>query len=784
MSNIVPFPGQEDKDTAALNFFHKVLPEAGLYYVFVKKGKQKKNLPCESLEALWDTVKEYDLNGWDTYFALARFSDNSGRTQANAAQLSSLWLDIDVGTAGHRAPGYEYERAAYDAIKAFCQKVDLPHPIIIRSGGGLHCYLPFKEAISREKWQGYANGLKAACFEHGLKAGSECTADAARVLRPPFTLNRKIPGVTRETGIVDATEKQGPFEWASVVHLLGYSSKRTNLVRLSLPPRPAYLGEYQDDQVRFAVGPATQVEFDRIRDACGQLRRDWSNLSEPTWHRLSGLMPFIIDGVRYWHKLSIQDPRYSREQSQNYYDRASKLTGPPPCQGFFELDEESAAICRACDRFGVVKNPFQELENENVSEAMGETRETNENLGKTATSKTPFDIWETTEKGAIKPLSFKNTCIAIGRLGIECRYDTFHNKKLVNGIPNLGPFLDDEASRKARILIINAYRFEPGKPNVGEALESICEANAFDPVADYLNGLRWDGYPRLDEWVVAYLGSWSTPLNRCFGRKTLIAACRRVFEPGCKFDHLLVLEGVQGAGKSSAWRILAGDENFSDATIRWDDPRRQQEVAAGVWIHEIAELAGLRRADVEAIKAFLSRQDDKARPAYGRFERSQPRQCLFVGTTNGGPSDGYLSDYTGARRFWPLPVGRIDLEALKRDRDQLWAEAVHYCKEGEDLLLPEELWPDATLQQKARSVDEPWMDKLIDVRGEIGSDGKERIHSIVLLQRELGLTIDRVGVREGMRLRRSMLELGWSGPVNMWVEGKQGKGYERKPQKL
>ena len=95
-------------------------------------------------------------------------------------------------------------------------------------------------------------------------------------------------------------------------------------------------------------------------------------------------------------------------------------------------------------------------------------------------------------------------------------------------------------------------------------------------VADYLNSLEWDGYDRLSHWVCNYLGAWETPLNKCFGRKTLLAAVRRVFEPGCKFDHLLVLEGRQGAGKSSAWRILAGDENFSDQRVKWDDDKQQR----------------------------------------------------------------------------------------------------------------------------------------------------------------------------------------------------------------
>ena len=199
----------------------------------------------------------------------------------------------------------------------------------------------------------------------------------------------------------------------------------------------------------------------------------------------------------------------------------------------------------------------------------------------------------------------------------------------------------------------------------------------------------------LHVWVdgsVYYLGADDTELNRAFGRKILLAAVRRVLQRGCKFDYMLILEGLQGAGKSSAWQILAGAENFSDAQIKWDDPKQQRELM-GAWIHEVSELVGLRKADVDAIKSFLSRQVDRGRAAYDRFPSDQPRRGIIVGTINPRPGMGYLTDPTGARRFWPVKVGRIALDALKEDRDQLWAEAVTIEATGESLELPSHLWP-------------------------------------------------------------------------------------------
>ena len=148
----------------------------------------------------------------------------------------------------------------------------------------------------------------------------------------------------------------------------------------------------------------------------------------------------------------------------------------------------------------------------------------------------------------------------------------------------------------------------------GDALRTECLKHIFDPVRDYLDGLRWDGVPRVDRWLIDYCGAEDTPLNRAFGRKVLMAAVRRVRRPGCKFDYVLVLEGPQGIGKSTMLRILAGDENFSDSEILGDEKREQQEAVQGVWLYEISELEGMRKADTTHIKLFISKTHDRHAP--------------------------------------------------------------------------------------------------------------------------------------------------------------------------
>jgi hypothetical protein len=267
-----------------------------------------------------------------------------------------------------------------------------------------------------------------------------------------------------------------------------------------------------------------------------------------------------------------------------------------------------------------------------------------------------------------------NARVAVLALGVECGYDKFHDRKLVAGhqIQEWAGEFSDHVCQMLRVIIQRQYSFDPGRENMHDAVDQLCLRNSFDPVCDYLDGLKWDGKARLNDWLVRYLGADDTELNRAIGRLSLVAAVRRARQPGCKFDQIIVLEGVEGTEKSTAIATLAGADNFSDQTILGLDDRTQAERVKGKWLYEIADLAGMRRAEVETVKAFASRTHDRARPAYGRTVVDQPRRCVFFATTN---TDDYLKSQTGNRRFWPVKTVAINIDALRRDRDQLWAEA-------------------------------------------------------------------------------------------------------------
>lgn len=236
-----------------------------------------------------------------------------------------------------------------------------------------------------------------------------------------------------------------------------------------------------------------------------------------------------------------------------------------------------------------------------------------------------------------------------------------------------------------------------------KALTVVTDQRRFNPLRDYLRELPdWDGVPRVDALLVDYLGAEDTPYTRVVTRKTLVGAIQRVLEPGCKFDTVLVLDGKTGIGKSTLLRKLGGDW-FSDSLSLADTrDKTAAEKLQGVWIMEIGEMQGTRKADIDVLKGFLSRQVDEYRAAYGRVVERHPRTAIVCGTTNS--TTGFLRDTTGNRRFWPVTVegGRLSIwDMTEETRAQIWAEALLYQAGGEDSFLDAAMEREAAKMQQA-----------------------------------------------------------------------------------
>jgi predicted P-loop ATPase len=281
----------------------------------------------------------------------------------------------------------------------------------------------------------------------------------------------------------------------------------------------------------------------------------------------------------------------------------------------------------------------------------------------------------------------------------------------------------------------------------------VAEKYQFDRLTEYLDGLEWDGIKRIDNLVPAYLGGAATKYNGIIGRRFLISAAARGLKPGCKVDTMPILEGPQGAMKSSALRDLFGKEFFTDELSDIGSKDAMMEMA-GVWGIEVAEMHRFSAAETNQVKKFLSRQADRYRPPYGRSVIEAPRRVVLAGTINPEGSN-YLKDPTGARRFWPVVVGKIDLDLIGRDRDQLWAEAVAEFRNGTPHWVQTDEVAEVEEEQAKRTDTDVWTDAIADfvkVRTEV-------YQGEVL--KELGILLKDADARHAARVGRVMKKLGW-----------------------
>ena len=292
------------------------------------------------------------------------------------------------------------------------------------------------------------------------------------------------------------------------------------------------------------------------------------------------------------------------------------------------------------------------------------------------------------------------------------------------------------------------------RDTVHAAVEWAASQNAYHPIRDYLHSLRWDGTPRVDTWLSYYLGVEHTAYSSRIGRMFLVAMVARVMQPGCKADYMLVIEGLQGLMKSSVCAALGGrwfSDNLPD--LRGDGVRVSQHIR-GKWLVEIAELSAMGKVETADLKAFITRKDERFTPKYGRKEVIEPRQCVFVGTTN---KDSYLRDETGGRRFWPVKAASIAIDALIHDRDQLFAEAFHLYRKGV------QWWPDRDFEnecikpeQEARYKADAWEEAIASFL-----PGKGKVTILQVARDALRIETPKLGTQDQRRISAALERLGW-----------------------
>jgi predicted P-loop ATPase len=341
-------------------------------------------------------------------------------------------------------------------------------------------------------------------------------------------------------------------------------------------------------------------------------------------------------------------------------------------------------------------------------------------------------------------------------------FDEFNNRVTIRKRPYWGDEMPDAPWTDHHESLVRVWfqheDIAANQSDVGRAVQAAARSNPFHPVRDYFEALVWDGNARLDTWLIDHLHADDTPYVRAVGSRFLISAVARIYAPGCQVDHVLVLEGPQGKQKSRAVRALAiKDAWFTDRLSHVTSKDAAQETA-GILLLEIAEMEALFRATSSSMKSFITRRYDRYRPPYGKHTINRSRQCVFVGTIN-PVVGGYLKDSTGSRRIWPVTChGMIDVEALARSRDQLWAEAIVRFKAREKWWLETpELEALATVEQAARFKSDVWKEPIKKWLG------KRKDTSIAeVLARALGLAPREQNRSAQMRVADILTELGFS----------------------
>ena len=293
--------------------------------------------------------------------------------------------------------------------------------------------------------------------------------------------------------------------------------------------------------------------------------------------------------------------------------------------------------------------------------------------------------------------------------------------------------------------------------HIAHGVQMAADLNRFHPVRDYLDRLRWDGVSRLAGWLSRYAGAAECEYVSLVGRFFLIGMVARIFKPGCPMQYMPIFEGEQGRGKSTLLRILGG-QWFADTGLSIGEKDAYIAIQ-GVWLYEVAELDSFNKKDATAIKSFVTSQFDKFREPYGRRDVMRPRQVVFAGTTN---QHEYFKDTTGNRRFWPVTVGEIDLEALAEDRDQLFAEAVALFKAGKRWYPTRD--EEARLfvpQQRDRELSDPRLEAIVQWLETPNNFHRKRFTSMEILEGAWDIPPGRADRSVTTAFGMAMRKLGW-----------------------
>lgn len=691
-----------------IEFMLWINPGVGIYLERMNsEGKSNPKAKLYSSTSITHAVGFVETNNSDQfrrniYMLLNAEFLEGNRSKANLTAVRFLHVDLDFKDY----PGTEKEAEERILALLYDSKVrpkGIPLPTAVWfTGGGFQAAWRLSEPISVER----AGDLNQAILQE--LQGGPGTHDPSRLLRAPFTMNwcnekkraaGRVPAVAFHIGPTSLDEP--PVSYSAAAFTVETSKKGARQVTEIIEanaieplPLPSDLGE---------VLPSEPGWVEAIASGRNPPGKNYASRSELV---IATSVWMLSRGVAPGHVLSIIT-------SRDLGISAHVLENPNP------LKYGQRQVARAMEMVTISgsKWPVVDQEGHPVSNHPDNVRH------------------------------------ALALLGVSAQRNTFYQTDEFSGQGLDGRDLNDIAD----ILwskFIRELRFSALRDVIKRELVAIAHERQYNPVLDYLDGLTWDGTPRIDTWLTVYCSADETELNREFGSKILIAGVRRVKQPGVKFDTMLVMEGPQGAGKSQvAQRLAVRDEWFCGSLDLKSDDKTKSEMLARAWIVECQELDGLNKTTQQNLKRFLSTSIDTYRRAYARDAGEYRRHCIILGTTNEG---AYLRDLTGNRRMWPVLVGEIDLDRFSTDVDQLWAEAVVREAAGEAIELSPHLWASAAKLQGERMVEDAYADVLDDAFAH--AKGRVSMDSVKLL---LGIETARMSPMDTRRIKAVMANLGW-----------------------
>lgn len=328
-----------------------------------------------------------------------------------------------------------------------------------------------------------------------------------------------------------------------------------------------------------------------------------------------------------------------------------------------------------------------------------------------------------------------------------------------------------------RAHLSEVFNFDAKKTDIMDAVIEKAFRNPVYPLRDYLDSLVWDGTSRLDTWLIDVCGADDNVYTRAVGRKFLTASIKRLYEPGCQFDYMLVLEGAQGIKKSSLLKTLGG-EWFAQLSIE-SDATSLMENMCGKWFIEFDEMSGWSKTDVEKIKSLITRQVDRRRVPYDRNSGDFKRKCILAGTLNPKINNQYLNDETGNRRFWIIEchIKEINIGYVEENRDQLFAEAKYYYENKEKLwLINEEEISISNKIQEDRMISHSSWEEIIAEKLSTETDEKIKVNKI--LTNYIGMRAERINISCETRVGIIMAKMkGWR--KEREADGRREYFYER-----